>query len=119
MCKKVVTVPVLRPDRVRQIRGGFSWIDHRFLRDGHMAWLSRDAIALYAFLVLVGNRDGVSFWRLEKICDHLDRMDWGTFHQARAELIKRDLISFRPFSGHDPNGFYQVLALDGGGKNEP
>ena len=106
--------PVLRPDRVRRICGTFSWIDHRFLRDGHVERLDRDAIALYAFLVLVGNRDGVSFYRLEKICACLGHMDWGAFHAARDRLVALDLIAFRPFSPHDPNGYYQVLSLDSG-----
>ena len=56
--------PVPRPDCVRRIPGSFSWIDHRFIRDGHMQKLTRDEIALYAFFVLVGNRDGVRSWYL-------------------------------------------------------
>jgi hypothetical protein len=108
--------PVPRPDRIRRIRGSFSWIDHRFIRDGHMEKLTRDEIALYAFLVVVGNRDGVSFYRMEKICEHLSYMDWGDFQKARDRLIALGLIAFRPFSPHEPNGFYQVLSLDPRGK---
>jgi hypothetical protein len=105
-------VPVIEPQRRRRISGGFSWIDHRLIRDGHLEKLTRDEIALYLFLILVGNRDGVSFYRLEKICDYLDHMEWPDFHAARDRLIARGLIAFRPFSLHNPNGFYQVLALD-------
>lgn len=108
--------PVPRPDRVRRIRGSFSWIDHRFIRDGHLGKLTRDEIALYAFLVLVGNRDGVSFYRMEKICQLLASMDWGEFQKARDRLIALGLIAFRPFSRNEPNGFYQVLSLDAGEK---
>lgn len=105
-------VPVICPQRRRHITGGFSWIDHRLLRDGHLERLTRNEIALYLFLVLVGNRDGVSFYRLEKICNYLDHMQWSDFHDARDRLIFLGLIAFRPFSRHSPNGFYQVLSLD-------
>ena len=104
--------PILIPQLRRQIKGSFSWIDHRFIRDGHLRKLTRDEIALYTFLVLVGNRDGVSYYRIEKICNHLDCMEWSDFHVARDRLIDLGLIAFRPFSHHDPNGFYQVLSLD-------
>jgi len=105
-------VPVICPQRRRRITGGFSWIDHRLIRDGHLEKLTRNEIALYLFLVLVGNRDGVSFYRLEKICTYLDHMEWADFHEARDRLISLGLIAFRPFSHHNPNGFYQVLSLD-------
>ena len=102
-----------RPENVRRIRGTFSWIDHRLIRDGHLEELTRDEFALYAFLVLVGDRNGVSFYRLETICRYLDYMDWGDFHRARKGLIEYGLIAFQPFRPHEPNGFYQVLPLDG------
>lgn len=105
-------VSVPRPDRLRRICGSFAWTDHRFIRDGHMEKLTRDEIALYTFLVLVGDRNGVSYYRLEKICRYLDEMDWGDFHCARDGLIEANLIDFRPFNIHDPNGFYQVLGLE-------
>ena len=101
-----------RPDRVRSIRGSFSWLDHRLIREGHLDKLTREEFSLYAFLVLVGDRKGVSFYGLEKICRDLDEMDWGDFHRARKRLIECGLIAFQPFRTHDPNGFYQVLPLD-------
>jgi len=46
------TSVALDPNRVRRIRGGFSWIDRRFVRDG---WLERLAneFTFYFFLVAV------------------------------------------------------------------
>lgn len=104
---------VVRPDRVRRIQGTFSWLDHRLIREGHLEKLTRDEIAVYTFLVLAGDRNGVSFYRLEKICRYLDEMDWQAFHRARRGLIDADLIHFRPFNPGNPNGFYQVLSLEG------
>ncbi len=84
-----------------------------------MARLSAAEFALYAFLVLVGNADGVSFYRQEKICHYLGEMDWGLFQTAREGLLKADLIAFQPFHVGTPNGFYQVLSLEGIGDSTP
>ncbi len=40
-----------RPDRRRSIRGSFSWIDHRFLREGFDQGLTRLEKLLYFALV--------------------------------------------------------------------
>jgi hypothetical protein len=52
----------VRPDRVRRIDGGFAFVPNRFLHDGFLASLGRDELALYLFLVLAGDRNGVSFY---------------------------------------------------------
>jgi hypothetical protein len=51
-----------RPDRRRTIRGSFSWIDHRFLREGFDEGLTRLEKLLCFVLVAVSNQDGVSFY---------------------------------------------------------
>ena len=67
---------------------------------------------LYLFLALVADRHGVSFYRKEKICDCLG-LDWGEFEVARDRLIDFKLIAFEPYSALTPNGYYQVLPVDG------
>jgi len=49
-----------RPDRRRSIRGSFSWIDHRFLREGFDQGLTRLEKLLYFALVAVRPLD----WRV-------------------------------------------------------
>jgi hypothetical protein len=94
-------------DRVRRIDGkGFSFVPHRFLRDGFLASLSRDELALYLFLVLAGNRDGVSFYGYDAICSIL-HATLDDFIQARNGLIHKDLISF-------DGSRFQVLSLPEG-----
>lgn len=94
----------LRPDRVRRIGGdGFAFIPHRFLRDGFLSSLRRDELALYLFLVLAGNRDGVSFYRYDAICSVL-RCTLDDYIAARDALIDRDLVAF-------DGTRYQVLSL--------
>jgi hypothetical protein len=80
--------------RVRRIAGqGFSFLPHRFLRDGFFALLSRDELALYLLLVLAGNRDGVSFYRYDALCSLL-RCSLDDYLAARNGLIAKDLIAF-------------------------
>src|SRR5213076_2588188 len=50
-----------RPDRRRSIRGSFSWIDHRFLRERFDQGLTRLEKLLYFVLVAVSNQDGRPF----------------------------------------------------------
>jgi hypothetical protein len=101
-----------QPQNVRKIQGSFAWIDHRLLRNGYLAAMTREEQALYQFLVLAADRHGVSFYRKEKICDLLD-LDFGPFEAARDRLIDLKLIAFEPYSAAAPNGHYQVLPVNG------
>ena len=103
---------VVQPHRVRKIETSFAWIDHRLLRNGHMAAMTHQDQSLYLFLVLVADRNGVSFYRKEKICDVLG-LDFRQFEVARDRLIDLKLIAFEPYSALTPNGYYQVLPVDG------
>jgi len=84
---------VLRPDRVRKIKGGFSFIPHRFLTDGFLSALSQKELLLYFFLVLVSDRNGLSFYSYDVICSLLE-ICVDDYIMARDGLIKRDLIAF-------------------------
>jgi hypothetical protein len=101
-----------QPQRVRKIEHSFAWIDHRLVRNGYLEVMTHEDLALYVFLVLVADRHGVSFYRKEKICDALG-LDWGRFEIARDRLIDMQLITFQPYSALTPNGYYQVLPVDG------
>jgi hypothetical protein len=91
------------PDRIRKIRGSFSWIEHRFVHDGFLRALSRDELLLYYFLVTVGDRNGVSYYDYEKICQLL-KIDVDAYIQARNGLMTRQLIAYA-------DGVFQVLPL--------
>jgi len=96
-----------RPDRQRRIRGSFSWIDHRFLREGFDAGLTRLEKLLYFVLVAVSNHDGVSFYSDVRLADLLDIRFPHELDGARNELVHRDLIAYE-------GGVYQVLDLPPG-----
>jgi len=101
-----------QPRRARRIEESFAWIDHRLLRGGFLPVMTHQDQSLYLFLVLAADRNGVSFYRKEKICDCLG-LDFQQFEVARDRLIGMGLIAFQPYSILSPNGFYQVLPVDG------
>ena len=84
---------ILEPDRVRHIDGGFSFIPHRFLRDGFLALLSQKEILLYLFLCLVSDRNGLSYYSYDAICS-LIQFSLDEYIEARDALIEKDLIAF-------------------------
>lgn len=90
---KIDKRPVI-PQRIRRVpRGGWSWIDRRFLRE-HAEALSGEAITLYFFLAAVSDKNGVSFYSDATTAARL-RLDPQAVPRARDELITRDLVAHR------------------------
>jgi len=52
---------VLCPERLRQIPAQFSWVDHRLVRERYIERCDHSAMALYLFLVTVGDTQGLSY----------------------------------------------------------
>lgn len=84
---------ILHAERVRKITGGFSFIPHRFLADGFLASLDQQEILLYLFLVLAGDRHGLSCYSYDAICTLL-QINLDEYIVARDGLIGKDLIVF-------------------------
>lgn len=80
-------------ERVRRVDGGFSFVPHRFLHGGFFASLSRDELLLYFFLVLAGDRNGVSFYGHDVILALLDLQN-DAYLVARNGLLEKDLLAF-------------------------
>ena len=80
-------------DQIRHINGGFGWIDHRLVRDHYVEECSIAAWALYLFLTVVSDADGLSYWGDSSICERL-RMGKAELKHARAELEAADLIAY-------------------------
>jgi hypothetical protein len=94
---------VLCPERLRRVPEQFSWLDHRLVRDRHIAGRSAEALALYLFLVTVADGKGLSYYSDAGISQLLP-LDGPALARARQELIAARLIAYqRPL--------YQVLAL--------
>lgn len=94
---------VLNPARVRAIKGGFSFIPHRFVTDGFLTSLNPTPLLLYLFLILVSDRYGLSYYAYDSICSLL-QMTLEDYIQARDDLLKKDLIAF-------DGTLFQVLEL--------
>jgi hypothetical protein len=96
---------VLNPKRVRKINGGFSFIPHRFVFDGFLAALGQNELLLYLFLVLVSDRNGLSFYSYDTICTLLE-LSLDEYVASRNSLMDKDLIAF-------DGTLFQVLDLPG------
>jgi hypothetical protein len=99
---KIYKHPLLA-DRVRKIDGSFSFIPHRFLTQNFFSSLDQHELLLYFLLVLVGDRQGLSYYSQDRLCVLL-RMTLDDFIIARNSLIEKSLIAFDGF-------MFQVLSL--------
>jgi len=100
-----------QPKKIRAIKGSFAWIDHRLMRNGFIGVMTHTDVVLYLFLIVAADRNGVSFYRKEKICDILS-LDYNQFEIAKDRLIDMKLIAFEGYSALSPNGYYQVLPIE-------
>ena len=80
-------------DRIRRVRPGFGWIDHRVVREHYVERCSHGSLALYLFLVVVADGEGVSWWSERSLSRRLG-MEADRLRQARAELEAADLIAY-------------------------
>jgi hypothetical protein len=99
----MIEKPPLNAQRVRKIAGSFAFLEHRFLRDGFWSSLSQLECLLYVFLVLVADRNGLSYYSDDKICTLL-RFTLEDYLVARNGLSTKDLIAF-------DGPLFQVLSL--------
>jgi len=95
---------LIRPDRLRQVPKGFSWVDHHLVRDGHIDRCGSTSLALYLFLVTVSDVQGLSFYSDQTLCRRL-RLSPEQLTAARTQLQQADLIAYQ-------KPLYQVLSLD-------
>ena len=95
---------VLCPERRRRVPRQFSWVDHRLVRDNHICGCSHEALALYLFLIIVADAEGLSYYSDKTVCRLLN-LEARTLACARKELCRADLIAYR-------YPLYQVLSLD-------
>lgn len=72
----------------------YSIVDHELYHGGYLHRLSHEAMALYLFLVVVGDRDGRSFYGEATIAEIL-RLDPRALTAARSALLGEGLIEFR------------------------
>src|SRR4030042_995480 len=75
----------------------YSIIDHQILHGRYLHRLSHESMILYLFLVVVGDRQGRSFYSDRSIMEIL-RLSAPKLNHAREELISEALVSYkRPY----------------------
>jgi len=114
--RRVVRVVVPRPDRVRSLgrATGFGWLDARLVRGGWLAVMSPEELAVYAFLCLVADHQGVSWYRRDRIREVLCLDERAVWH-ALDRLEQLGLVAYQPFHRNASEGFRQVLDLPASG----
>jgi hypothetical protein len=81
-------------DRIRTTgTGGWAFLPNRFLHEGFFAALSDDERVLYLLLVLAANRQGLSAYHYDSLCDLL-RWPVERYLNARNSLINKDLVAY-------------------------
>lgn len=94
---------VLRDKRVREVPKGFSWVDHRLVRDGHVRNCDPESLALYLFLVSVSDINGISYYSDKSISQMLGLTE-NRLRKARQTLQVADLVAYEA-------PLYQVLSI--------
>lgn len=72
----------------------YSIIDHKFFHLGYLHRLSHQSLILYLFLVIVGDKQGRSFYGESAIMEIL-RLEQEELYQSRTELLKEGLIDYQ------------------------
>lgn len=107
---RVIKEAIVR-NRIRRIGGGFGWVDHRLVRDRYVERCSPTAWAVYLFLVVVSDGDGMSYWGDMAICERL-QLGRAELAHARDELVGVDLVAYE-------KPLWQVLQLPSGREVRP
>jgi len=104
-------VVIPKPERMRRFgSSGFGWIDARLLKEGWIAVMTPEEIAVYLFLCLVANQQGISWYRRDRIREALN-LDEAEVRRALTRLCELNLVAYLPFGRYDSEGFRQVLSL--------
>jgi len=99
----MVNKSLIVPEKKRILTPPFAWIDRRFFFSGFLTRLSAAENLLYFFLILVSDKDGLSYYSYEKICESL-KITVDEFIRARDGLVRKNLIAHRA-------GLFQMLIL--------
>jgi hypothetical protein len=103
--KQGVIKRLLRPERLRQVPVQFSWVDQALVQRHFIDRLEPRAAALYLFLVVVCDAQGLSYYGAATLAQRLS-LSGAELVAARQQLIDLDLVAYQA-------PLYQVLAICG------
>ncbi len=107
--KKPLT-PVV-PQLIRKMPPSFAWVDHRLRTRQFLVDFEPEEFALYFFLSLAADQQGLSCWRLDVIERAMPVFRFHQLRQAREQLFQKRLLAFRAWNLNDPDGTYQLLPV--------
>lgn len=99
------------PNLVRNMPPSFAWIDHRLRTRQFLYDFLPEEFALYLFLSLAADEQGLSCWRLDVIEKTMPAFRFNDLRNARDSLVRKHLLAFRPWNSSDPDGVYQLLPV--------
>jgi len=102
---------LINPHAVRRIPPSFAWLDHRLRTNGFLETFTPNEIALYFFLALAADQQGLSCWRLDVMQRTMPAFHFHQFRDARDLLVQKRLLAFKSWNQNAPDGVYQLLAL--------
>ena len=85
---------LLCPQRLRRVPARFSWVDHRLVRDHHIQRCGPQALALYLFLITVGDAEGLSYYADATVA-RLISVNEADLRHARQQLLATELIAYQ------------------------
>lgn len=99
------------PNLVRKMPNSFAWIDHQLRSRQFLVDFDPEEFALYFFLALAADPQGLSCWRLDVMEKSMPAFRFPQLRKARENLVQKQLLAFRPWTNHDPDGIYQLLPV--------
>jgi hypothetical protein len=100
----MIAKKILCEERLRRVPPGFSWVDHRLVRQGLLRRAEAKAWALYLVLVTVGDENGLSYYGDQSL-GRLLSLTPEEIAAGRRQLERAGVIAYE-------KPFYQVLGLD-------
>jgi hypothetical protein len=102
---------LVAPNLVRKLPNSFAWLDHQLRSRQFLLDFEPEDFALYFFLALAADPQGLSCWRLDVMEKSMPAFRVPQLRQARENLVQKQLLAFRPWTFHDPDGIYQLLPV--------
>ena len=102
---------LINHNAVRLIPPSFAWLDHRLRSQGFLETFTPNEIALYFFLALAADEQGLSCWRLDVMQQTMPAFHFHQFRDARDSLVQKRFLAFKSWSQNDPDGVYQLLPI--------
>lgn len=98
------------PEQLRNPPRAFGWLDAALVHDEWLGRLGPGPVAVMAFLALVADKHGASFYRRESMALALS-MPRVELDRCLGRLLQLDLVAHRPWSVGCDDGVWQLLPL--------